>query len=331
MARSHVWHADWEKAMHVLVSGASGLIGSALTPDLEAAGHRVTRLVRGRARPGWGEVAWEPEAGRMPPQALEGMDAVLHLAGESIAGRWTADKKRRIYDSRVRGTRVICEALRQVVKPPKTFVCASAIGYYGDRGERLLREESRAGEDFLARVCVDWEAAAAPAMERGIRVVPLRLGMVLSASGGALGQMLPPFRLGLGGRLGGGAQYVSWVTLDDVAGAILHVLTTESLHGAVNLVAPGPVSNRDFTRTLGRVLRRPTRFAVPALAARLLFGEMADALLLASTRVEPAKLNASGYAFRYPALEGALRHVLGKPLPDPEAYAAEPPAGAPVL
>ena len=309
--------------MHILVSGANGLIGSALAPALEAAGHRVTRLVRGRARPGWGEVAWEPDAGRMPLPALEGVDAVVHLAGESIVGRWTADKKRRIYDSRVRGTQVLCEALRQVVKPPKTFVCASAIGYYGNCGERLLLEESRAGNDFLARVCVDWEAAAAPAAERGIRVVSLRLGMVLSGAGGALGQMLPPFRLGLGGVLGGGAQYMSWVALDDVVGAISHVLTTESLHGAVNLAAPEPVSNRDFTKTLGRVLRRPTRFAMPGFAARLLFGEMADALLLASARVEPAKLNASGYAFQYPALEGALRHVLGLPLPGPQAQAAE--------
>jgi uncharacterized protein (TIGR01777 family) len=259
----------------------------------------------------------------MPPQVLEGVDAVVHLAGESVVGRWTADKKRRIYDSRVRGTRVLCEALRQVVKPPKTLVCASAIGYYGNCGERLLLEESRAGQDFLARVCVDWEAAAASAAERGIRVVSLRLGVVLSPSGGALGQMLPPFRLGLGGRLGSGAQYMSWIHLDDVVGAISHVLTTESLHGPVNLVAPRPVSNRAFTKTLGRVLRRPTRFAVPAFAVRLRFGEMADALLLASTRVEPAKLNASGYTFHYPELEGALRHVLARPLPEPEPHAAE--------
>ena len=262
----------------------------------------------------------------MPPQVLEGVDAIVHLGGESIVGRWTADKKRRIYESRVHGTQILCEALRQVVKPPKTFVCASAIGYYGNRGERLLLEKSRAGEDFLARVCVDWEAAAAPAAERGIRVVSLRLGVVLSSTGGALGQMLPPFRLGLGGVLGGGAQFMSWIALDDVVGAISHVLTTESLYGAVNLVAPGPVSNRDFTKTLGRVLRRPTRFAVPAFGARLLFGEMADALLLASTRVEPGKLNASDYTFRYPELEGALRHVLGKPLPVPE-----PSVEAPVL
>ena len=309
--------------MHIIVSGANGLIGSALAPALEAAGHRVTRLVRGRARPGWGEIAWEPETGRIAPQAMEGADAMVHLAGESIVGRWNADKKRRIYDSRVRGTQVICEALRQVVKAPKVFVCASAIGYYGNCGERLLQEESRAGRDFLARVCMDWEAAAVPASGRGIRVVSARLGMVLSSSGGALGQMLPPFRLGVGGMLGSGSQYMSWISLDDVVGAITHVLTTDSLHGPVNFVAPEAVRNREFTRTLGRVLRRPTRFRVPAFAARLLFGEMAQALLLASTRVEPAKLQASGYSFRYPQLEAALRHLLGKPFSDSQPHAAE--------
>ena len=309
--------------MHVIVSGANGLIGNALVPALEAAGHRVTRLVRGRARPGWAEIAWEPDTGRIAPQAMEGADAVVHLAGESIVGRWTADKKRRIYHSRVRGTQILCEALRQVVKAPRIFVCASAIGYYGNCGERLLLEESRAGQDFLARVCVDWEAAAGGATARGIRVVSARLGVVLSASGGALGQMLPPFRLGLGGALGSGAQYMSWVALADVVGAITHVLETDSLHGPVNVVAPEPVTNREFTRTLGRVLRRPTRLGVPAFAARLVFGEMADALLLASSRVEPAKLDATGYAFRFPQLEGALRHLLGKPVDDPQAVAAE--------
>lgn len=309
--------------MHIIVSGANGLIGRALVPALEAAGHRVTRMVRGRARPGWPEIAWEPEAGRIAPQALEGAEAVVHLAGESIVGRWTADKKRRIYDSRVRGTQVLCEALRQVVKAPKVFVCASAIGYYGSCGERLLLEESRAGRDFLARVCTDWEAAAGRAADRGIRVVSARLGMVLSYSGGALGQMLPPFRLGVGGVLGNGSQYMSWIALDDVVGAVTHVLETESLHGPVNFVAPGTVTNREFTKALGRVLRRPTHFRVPAFGARLLFGEMADALLLASARVEPAKLQASDYSFRYPQLEGALRHVLGKPLADPQPQPVE--------
>ena len=309
--------------MHIIVSGANGLIGRVLVPALESAGHRVTRLVRGRARPGWAEIPWEPEKGRIAPQAIEGAEAVVHLAGESIVGRWTAEKKRSIYDSRVRGTQVLCEALRQVVKAPKVFVCASAIGYYGNCGERLLLEESRAGHDFLARVCTDWEAVAARAADRGIRVVSARLGMVLSSSGGALGQMLPPFRLGVGGVLGSGSQYMSWIALDDVVGAITHVLTTDSLHGPVNVVAPEAVRNREFTKTLGQVLRRPTRLSVPAFAARLLFGEMAEALLLASTRAEPAKLRASGYSFRYPQLEGALRHLLGKPFPDPQPHAVE--------
>ena len=309
--------------MHIIVSGANGLIGKALVPALESAGHRVTRLVRGRARPGWAEIAWEPETGRIAPQAIDGAEAVVHLAGESIVGRWNADKKRRIYDSRVRGTQVLCEALRQVVTAPKVFVCASAIGYYGSCGERLLLEESRAGRDFLARVCADWEAAAGRAGDRGIRVVSARLGMVLSSSGGAMGQMLPPFRLGIGGVLGSGSQYMGWISLDDVVGAIAHVLTTDSLQGPVNFVAPQAVTNREFTKTLGRVLGRPTLFGVPAFAARLLFGEMAEALLLASTRVEPAKLQASDYSFRYPQLEGALRHLLGKPVADPQPHAAE--------
>ena len=309
--------------MHIIVSGTNGLIGRALVPALESAGHRVTRLVRGRARPGWAEIAWEPETGRIAPQAMEGAEAVVHLAGESIVGRWTADKKRRIYESRVRGTQVLCEALRQVVKAPQVFVCASAIGYYGDCGERLLLEENRAGRDFLARVCADWEAAAGRAAERGIRVVSARMGMVLSSSGGALGQMLPPFRIGAGGVLGSGRQYMSWIALDDVVGAIAHVLTTDSLHGPVNFVAPEAVRNQEFTKTLGRVLRRPTRFGVPAFAVRLLFGELAEALLLASTRVEPAKLLASGYSFGFRELEGALRHLLSKPLANPQPHAAE--------
>ena len=309
--------------MHVIVSGANGLIGRALVPALESAGHRVTRLVRGRARPGWAEIAWEPEIGRIAPQAMEGAEAVVHLAGESIVGRWTADKKRRIYESRVRGTQVLCEALRQVVKAPKVFVCASAVGYYGNCGERLLLEDSQAGQDFLARVCADWEATADRVTERGIRVVSARIGMVLSSSGGALGQMLPPFRLGAGGVLGSGRQYMSWIALDDVVGAITHVLTTDSLHGPVNFVAPEAVRNQDFTKTLGRVLRRPTRFGVPAFAARLLFGELAEALLLASTRVEPAKLLASGYSFRFRELEGTLRHLLGKSLAKSQPHAAE--------
>jgi uncharacterized protein (TIGR01777 family) len=259
------------------------------------------------------EVPWDPAARSIATPGLEGLDAVVHLAGESIAsGRWTAEKKARIRNSRVQGTQVLCEAFGQLARPPQVLVSASAIGYYGDRGTTVLREESRPGSDFLAEVCRAWEAATAPAVQRGIRVVLLRFGVVLSANGGALAKMLLPFKLGLGGVIGSGQQYMSWIALDDVIGAIQHALSTESLHGPANAVAPHPVTNREFTKTLGRVLRRPTLVPLPAFAARLAFGEMADALLLASQRVEPGRLLQSGYVFRYPELENALRHLLGQ-------------------
>jgi len=304
--------------MHVLVSGASGFIGSALVPTLTAGGHTVTRLVRSTPRPGQAEIPWNPAARSIGTPALEGLDAVVHLAGDNIAaGRWTAAKKASIRDSRVQGTTVLCEALAQVVKPPKVLLCASAIGYYGDRGATTLREESPPGTGFLAEVCQAWEAATAPAVQRGIRVVHLRFGIVLSPAGGPLTKMLTPFRLGLGGVVGPGKQYMSWIALDDALGAIHHALSTEALQGPVNVVAPQPVTNQEFTTTLGKVLRRPTRLPLPAFAARLLFGEMADALLLASTRVVPGRLVASGYTFHYPALEEALQHLLGTPQATP--------------
>ena len=287
-------------------------MGSALVSFLAAGEHRVTRLVRTTPRPGSGEVHWDPEAGVFDATRLEGLDAVVHLAGESIAtGRWTAEKKAKIRDSRVGGARLRCDSLAGLKQPPRVLVCASAIGYYGDRGDELLTEESALGTGFLAGVCREWEAAAASAVQKGIRVVHLRFGMVLSGVGGALAKLLPPFKMGLGGVLGTGRQYVSWIALDDLFGVIAHALTTEALQGPVNAVAPNPVTNQEFTRTLGRILGRFTLLPIPAVAARLTFGEIADEVLLASQRVQPTRLLATGYRFRYPELEGALRHLLG--------------------
>lgn len=297
--------------MDVLISGATGLIGSALVADLEAGGHRTTRLTRSPKEPG--DVGWDPLAGEIDAARLGGHDAVVHLAGESIAeGRWNAEKKRRIMESRERGTRLLAETLAGLPEPPEVMVSISAVGYYGDRGDEVLTEESPPGSDFLAEVCKVWEAAADPAREAGIRVVHLRLGIVLSPKGGALGTTLPIFKLGGGGRIGNGRQWWSWVALDDVVGAIVHALENDSVEGPVNVGAPNPLTNAEYTRVLGRVLNRPTIFPLPAPAARLALGEVADALLLASQRMEPARLAATGYTFRYPELEGALRHLLGR-------------------
>ena len=314
--RQHNQLNDGGRPMKVLVSGASGLVGSALIPFLTTGGHSITRLVRkDRTNAGEGEVAWSPAAGTIDQAGLEGFDAVVHLAGENIAaGRWTTERKRRIRDSRVNGTQVLCEALTQCAKPPKVFVGASAIGYYGDRKDETLTEESGAGGGFLAEVCRDWEAAAARLTDTGIRTALLRIGIVLSPAGGALKKMLLPFQLGLGGVIGTGTQYMSCIALDDVIGVIQHAITNDEVSGPINAVCPEAVTNREYTRTLGKVLGRPTLFPVPAFAARFAFGEMADALLLASTRVEPRALTRTGYAFRYPSLESALRHVLGKEL-----------------
>ncbi|MGH9581229.1 MAG: TIGR01777 family oxidoreductase [Terriglobales bacterium] len=293
----------------VLVSGASGLIGSALVAALESAGNTVKRLVRTPPRDPSREIYWDP-AGSMDRFQIEGYNAVVHLAGETIMGRWTEKKKARIRDSRLQGTRTLATHLARCEPRPRVLVCASAVGYYGDRGEEILREDSPPGTDFLAEVGRGWEEAAQPAAQAGIRVVNLRLGVVLSRRGGALKQMLLPFRLGLGGRLGSGRQYMSWISLDDVVGAVRHALENDSLRGAVNAVAPNPVTNAEFTRTLGRVLGRPTILPAPAFAIRLLLGEMGESLLLSSQRVEPRRLLDSGYAFQHPELRSALEAML---------------------
>ncbi len=300
--------------MRVAVSGSTGLVGSEVVDSLSTEGHEVVRLVRRASAPGERAVRWDPEKGEVDAAGLEGLDAVVHLAGENVgSGRWTAARKAAIRDSRVKGTRLLCEALAGLSRPPKTLVCASAIGIYGDRGENALTEESPAAAGFLPGVCREWEAAAAPAAEKGIRVVHLRIGMVLSPKGGALSRMLPLFRAGLGGVIGGGRQYVSWVALDDLPLIILHALQCGDLSGPVNAVAPRPVTNREFTEALGRALSRPTPLPVPAFALRLAVGnEMADALLLASSRVVPRRLEETGYRFRFPELSAALHHLLRK-------------------
>ncbi|MEQ8787036.1 MAG: TIGR01777 family oxidoreductase [Pirellulaceae bacterium] len=298
------------KPLSVLISGASGLVGSALAPLLTTGGHCVTRLTRGE--PAGDELGWNPASGEIDQARLSRFDAVVHLAGESIAdGRWTKAKKRRILESRVEGTRSLSRALAACHDGPKTLVCASAIGYYGDRGAEVLDEASESGAGFLPEVCRQWEEATRPAEDAGVRVVHLRIGIVLSPKGGALAKMLTPFRLGGGGPIGDGRQFWSWISIDDLVGAIHHALMTPSLRGAVNAVSPAPVSNLEFSRSLARVLRRPCLLPMPRLAARLALGEMADALLTASTRVIPRALEASGYRFRHASLDAALKHLLG--------------------
>ena len=301
------------RKMKIAISGASGLVGSALESFLTTGGHDVIRLVRPGTPTSKTAVVWDPEHGSIDAGRLEGIDGFVHLAGEGIAaGRWTQARKRRILDSRVTGTKLVAQTLSKLPHRPAVLVCASAIGIYGPRGDEDLDETTAPGDSFLARVCRDWEAAADPARAAGIRVVHARFGVVLSPKGGALRKMLLPFRLGAGGVVGPGTQQMSWVSIDDAIGAIHHALAQPSLAGAVNVTAPNPVSNREFTKTLGRVLGRPTILPMPAFAARLAFGEMADELLLTGQRVLPAKLRASGYPFRHSRLEDALRHVLGR-------------------
>jgi hypothetical protein len=296
--------------MEILISGASGLIGSKLSPALTSSDHHVRHLVRSKAKASSADVVWDPNTNELDPQVLRGIDAVIHLAGENIAGRWSAKKKAAIRESRIRGTQLIARAIARAEPPPKVFICASAIGYYGDRGDELLTENSAPGAGFLPDVCKEWEASTKAAAEKGVRTVSLRLGVVLSPDGGALKKMLLPFKLCVGGVMGSGKQYWSWVAIDDVIGAALHALTNAKVSGPVNVVSPSPVTNRDFTKALGRALSRPTIAPMPAFAARLVFGEMGEALLLASSNVKPSKLLESGYAFKFPELDGALKHLL---------------------
>jgi uncharacterized protein len=291
----------------VLISGASGLIGAALVSSLEQAGAEVVGLVRGPARNA-GQISWDP-TGDLAPPAVSGFRAVIHLAGESVVGRWTAAKKKAIRASRVRGTRTVASALAQTKTKPRVFVCASAIGFYGDRGDEILKEESASGRGFLPEVCREWEDASLICAEAGIRTVNLRIGLVLSARGGALPKMLPAFKLGLGGRLGSGKQWWSWIHVDDIVGAVHHAMQNDAVSGPVNLVSPNAARNEEFTKVLASVVRRPAFFPVPGFALRLAFGRAAaDELFLASQRVEPAKLRASGYAFRFDDLRAALEN-----------------------
>jgi uncharacterized protein (TIGR01777 family) len=296
--------------LNILITGSSGLVGSKLSASLDLKNHRILRLVR-RKPITRDQVHWDPHLSKLDAGALEGVDAVVHLAGESLFGiRWTGDKKRRIRESRILGTRLLSESLARLASPPKVLVSASAIGYYGDRGEERLQEGSRAGTGFLPDLCVQWEKATEPAAAKGIRVVNLRMGIVLSAAGGVLSIMLPVFRMGLGGRTGSGRQYISWIAIEDLTDIIEFAIRNESLQGPVNAVSPNPVTNGIFTRTLGQALSRPTLCTLPRFAARLAFGEMADALLLASTRVQPSRLLDAKYTFGFPTLEAALKHTL---------------------
>ncbi len=294
----------------ILVSGVSGPIGAALLPSLQTRGYDVVRLVRGPARNG-AQISWDPLK-PISPEAVSGFDAVIHLAGESIAARWTPTKKAQIHDSRVLGTTHLAEALAEAADKPHVFICSSAIGYYGDRGEEVLRENSAPGTGFLPDVCRKWEEATQPATAAGIRTVQMRTGVVLSRRGGALGKMLTPFKMGVGGRIGDGRQWMSWIDVQDMVGAIHHILKTDLLHGPVNMVAPKPVTNTEFTKTLAGVLGRPAIFPLPAFAVKLAFGEMGETVLLGSQRVEPSQLVGSGYPFRFRELRASLEHVLSE-------------------
>jgi len=298
-----------ESFMKIAIAGASGLVGAALRPELEAENHDIVRLVRGLAKAD--EIEWHPNQDAVDVTKLEGLDTIINLAGENVAeGRWTDDKKRKIHDSRVHGTHLLSEAIARLTAKRRVFLCASATGIYGDRGDEILDEQSESGGGFLAGVCREWEKATEPAIRAGVRVVHLRFGPILARAGGMLEKMLTPFKMGLGGKIGSGKQFISWVGLEDSVAAIKLALHDDSIRGPVNIVSPKPVTNERFTRALGEVLSRPTVMAMPAFAARLAFGEMADEMLLVSQRVIPKRLQAAGFEFQFSDLETALRHYV---------------------
>jgi uncharacterized protein len=297
----------------VAITGASGLVGRRLIARLHEDGWEVARVVRRETRADRHEIAWQPSAGTIDASAFEGIDAVVHLAGEEIAERWTKEKKERILRSRVDGTGLIARTLASLERPPRVLVSASGVHYYGSRGDEVLTEDSGPGEGFLAGVVREWEAATEPAREAGIRVVRMRTAPVIAREGGLIDRVLLPFRLGLGGRLGSGDQYMSWIAAPDLVRAFSHVLEHEEIAGPVNAAAPEPVRNREFTEALGRVLDRPTVLPVPALAIRALLGEMGEELLLSSMRVHPTRLLESGFEFGCPTLAEALAAELGEP------------------
>jgi len=296
--------------MKTLVTGSTGLVGRALCTHLEGRGDEVLRLVR-RAPAADDEVQWNPTEGTCDAAAFD-VDAIVHLAGEGIASRrWSKGQMLKIRESRVAGTRLISEGAVRITRRPQVLVSASAIGFYGDRGDEVLGEDAPRGAGFLADVCADWELATDQAVRAGLRVVNPRIGMVLAEGGGALAKMLLPFKLGLGGRIGSGRQWMSWIQIEDLVRILCHAIDDDSLSGAVNAVTPHPVTNSDFTRALGRALRRPTLFPLPEFAARLAMGKMADDLLLSSARVTPAALTRSGFEFQYPEIGAALAASLG--------------------
>jgi len=296
--------------MKIAIAGASGLVGSALIPILQSEGNQITRLVRSSPRPG--EIEWHPNQDAVSADSLEGFETIINLAGENIAGgRWTDDQKRKIRDSRVNGTHLLSEAMAKMDPKPKAFICASATGIYGDRDDETLDEKSESGGGFLAGVCREWEKATEPASRAGVRVVNLRLGPILARDGGMLSKLLTPFKMGMGGKVGSGKQFISWVALEDAVNAIKLTIDDQSIQGPINIVSPNPVRNEEFTKTLRHILNRFTALAMSAFAARLAFGEMADEMLLASQKVIQKRLTAAGFQFRYPTLEGAMRKYVG--------------------